>query len=326
MNERVVHVAAPSRLHFGMFSFGQAGQRQFGGVGAMIEGPGVKLTVSASPQPSAEGACEVSGPGAERVKSFAQRVFQSWKQVPEPNCRIEVHSLPGEHVGLGVGTQLAMATAAGLHAFFDRPWSGPEELAESVGRGERSAIGLYGFQRGGLLVEAGKRHREEISPLIAQVALPAAWRFVLITPKRQVGLSGALERRAFERLPPVPIETTAELCRLALLHLVPSAARADFDDFSRHLYQFGYLAGTCFAAEQGGAYASPGLEQLVERLRAQGVEGVGQSSWGPTLFAVLPEQSAAEALVRWLGAEPQYELELCITSASPCGARLDVLE
>ena len=39
-----VHVRAPCRLHFGMFSFGHADRPQFGGVGVMIDPPAVELT------------------------------------------------------------------------------------------------------------------------------------------------------------------------------------------------------------------------------------------------------------------------------------------
>ncbi|MEX0710858.1 MAG: hypothetical protein WD278_00825, partial [Pirellulales bacterium] len=46
MSAQRVHVTAPSRLHFGMLAFGQAGARQFAGVGAMIDSPGVRLSIA----------------------------------------------------------------------------------------------------------------------------------------------------------------------------------------------------------------------------------------------------------------------------------------
>ena len=42
---RLVHVTAPSRLHFGLWSLAAARGRQFGGVGAMIDKPGLRLTI-----------------------------------------------------------------------------------------------------------------------------------------------------------------------------------------------------------------------------------------------------------------------------------------
>jgi beta-ribofuranosylaminobenzene 5'-phosphate synthase len=314
MNSRVIEVTAPSRLHFGMFSFGQPGERQFGGVGAMIDEPGVRLEVAEGQQ------FEVQGPQCERAAEFARHVFAHWGLAKEPGCRIRVVSAPRQHVGLGTGTQLAMSVAVGLHTFFDRAGSATE-LAQSVGRGQRSAIGLHGFASGGLLVEAGKRRPEEISPLVARIDLPAAWRFVLVCPRRETGLFGPQERMAFERLPPVPLAVTNELCRLAMLHLLPAARCTEFDDFSRALYRFGEAAGLCFAAEQAGAFATARLASLVDRIRAQGIEGVGQSSWGPTLFALLSDQAAAESFAAWLASsDVGDELEITIARPNNIGA------
>src|SRR5439155_6189948 len=108
----------------------------------------------------------------------------------------------------GVGTQFALAVAAGLNAFFDLPSQGATELALSVGRGLRSAVGTYGFVFGGLLVEQGKLQEELISPLDCRINLPDPWRFVLVRPKGMSGLAGEDEADAFRRLPDVPPPAT----------------------------------------------------------------------------------------------------------------------
>src|SRR6185437_12492214 len=114
------------------------------------------------------------------------------------------------------------------------------ELARSVGRGLRSAIGLYGFAKGGLLFEAGKLSSDEISPLVGRVAVCGAWRWVLLCPREETGLHGESERLAFDRLPPVPPGITDELCSLAALEIMPAAATGDFSRFSDALYRFGH--------------------------------------------------------------------------------------
>ena len=53
------------------------------------------------------------------------------------------------------------------------------------------------------------------------------------------------------------------------------------------MYELNARAGDAFAAAQGGRYAAPAVTALVARLRGLGVKGVGQSSWGPTVFAVV---------------------------------------
>src|SRR5262245_59268806 len=116
-----VEIATPLRLHFGLFSFGEvqasgnsqhAPRRQFGGVGVMAGLSGPRVRISAAPR------LEASGPLAERALEFARRWGQSQKLSEALSCRIEIISSPPEHSGLGVGTQLALAVAAGLNLFF----------------------------------------------------------------------------------------------------------------------------------------------------------------------------------------------------------------
>jgi len=314
---RSVHVVAPSRLHFGMLSFGQPIVRQFGGAGAMIDAPGLRLSIEASDRFSSE------GPLCGRVSEFVAVLRRRSAWLPrEPQCRIEVTSAPRQHVGLGSGTQLGMAVAIGLNAFFEGPLRTATEFASAVGRGRRSAIGVHGALEGGLLVEAGKHTHEEISPLVSRVELPSAWRFVLLTFHGEQGLSGAAEEGAFDRLPPVPRATTAELARTLLVELLPAAVDGDFERFGDSLYRFGRVAGECFAAQQGGAFAGPRSSRLVERLRASGVRGVGQTSWGPTLFALTSSLTEAERLIDSLRHEDfSAGIEWMIAAPNACGTR-----
>ena len=155
-----------------------------------------------------------------------------------------------------------------------------------------------------MLVEAGKQRRDELGPLVARVDLPARWRFLLITPSGGQGLSGEAEMQAFDRLPAIPLLTTERLCRLALLDMLPAAQAGDFAHFSQAYFDYGHLAGACFATEQGSAYASPRLAEIVGRVRAMGIGGIIQSSWGPTLAALLPDRGAAGELEQVLRADP----------------------
>ena len=184
LSPTTIEVAAPSRLHFGMFSFGRPQERQFGGVGAMVAAPGLRLRATAAP------AFCASGVLAERVTEFAQRVGVAWGLEGAPPAHIEVVAAPPGHVGLGVGTQLGMAVAMALSALAERPVDDSARLAESVQRGERSAVGSYGFSLGGLIIEAGKLPSDRLSPLITRQPLPDSWRFVLVQPRGVEGLSG----------------------------------------------------------------------------------------------------------------------------------------
>lgn len=318
MSGRTIEIVAPSRLHFGLLAFGRTDERQFGGAGAMVDRPGLRLVATSAD------AFSVRGRLAQRTEEIARQVTAALGRDELPACRLEVQSAPAEHVGLGLGTQLALAVASALCTWWDLPLREPVEMARLAGRGVRSAVGTYGFFLGGLIVEAGKWPSEPLGALSTRRALPEDWRFVLVRPTRERGLSGGDERQAFADLPPVSPGTTAELARLALLHLAPAAAAAHFEEFSDSLLAFNRLAGLCFAARQGGAYASAALARLIERMQESGARGVGQSSWGPTLFALLPDAARAATFAADLQAQIGPDHEIVVTAPNNTGAQTRV--
>jgi beta-RFAP synthase len=314
MSGGIVQVVAPSRLHFGMLSVNQSGRRQFGGLGAMVEIPGLHLRVRPAER------LEVAGLLAKRVRQIAERL----EGAGGLKCHIEVIRAPREHIGLGTGTQLGMAIAAAVNALSGEPPLDAVELARRVGRGERSAIGVYGFAQGGLLFESGKMEDEAISPLVAREGLPEEWRFVLFCPHGKRGLSGDAERQAFAALPPVPLERSKMLERLARQVIIPAAREGNFADFSEGIYQFGYYAGMNFAHAQGGPFANRRLASLIGCAREMAVGGVGQSSWGPTLYAVCRNEAAANRFRDQLAQTPQgRNLEIWISRPNNTGARIE---
>ena len=315
---RAVRVTAPSRLHFGLLSFGDPTRRQFGGCGAMVEQPGLRLSITDSDR------FAVAGLLGERVRRIVSRWQAAFGGSQLPPCRMEVESAPPLHTGLGVGTQLTLSIAAALQAFVGAAPLPAPQLAAAMGRGARSAIGTHGFAQGGLLAELGKLPDEAVAALHARVSLPAAWRFVLITSIAGEGLSEGAERNAFDQLPPVPQATAKRLERLMLDGILPAAREARFEDFSKAIQEFGFASGNCFAAVQGGAYNGPQITALVRQLQSLGATGVGQSSWGPTIYAACRDPSAAEALAREVSAR-NWAAPHQITIAAPNnrGARLE---
>jgi beta-RFAP synthase len=212
-----------------------------------------------------------------------------------PPCRLEVVDAPPQHSGLGVGTQLSLATAVAV--LWSQGIVPPNvvALAAMLGRGRRSAIGTHGFADGGLLVDAGKQAAGEVAPLAARADLPSIWRVVLLLGEPSPNVCGDDEESAFARLPPVSQRTSGELRRLATDEIVPAAATGDFERFAAAVSRFNAVSGECFAAVQGGPYASPQAARWVRRLGQLGAPA-GQSSWGPTLFAFAANERRAESL------------------------------
>lgn len=302
----MTRVITPNRLHFGLFHVPTDGLarwpgiadepglpvRAFGGVGLLIDQPG--LVVSARPA----NAWQFEGPLASRAQLFALRYLGTVPEADRRPFQVLVERCPTEHTGLGVGTQLGLAVGKALATETGSPHFTAVELAERVGRGDRSAIGVHGFDRGGLIVEPGKAPNETVSPLLTRVVLPDEWRVVVLTPTVRDPWHGHRERKAFEVAGTLarPPGLTDTLCRIALLGMLPAAVGGDLDAFGEAVYEFNRRAGEPFAAAQGGPYASPEVNELIGAVRRAGARGVGQSSWGPSVFAVVGSQDAGTEL------------------------------
>jgi beta-RFAP synthase len=335
----MIRVRTGSRLHFGLLGVGPAtpghaghwpsrlGEpalpaRRFGGVGLMVQAPGVHLNASSAPDWSAH------GPLAGRALAFVRRFLEQTAphRIPPQQLLIE-HAAP-EHMGLGTGTQLALAVAralalAGGLAHLDVP-----DLARLMGRGLRSALGVHGFLHGGFMVDGGKGDTDRLAPLIARIPFPADWRLVLVLAPWGPGLHGLPEREAFHELAarqPALAETDA-LCRLVLLGMLPALRERDLAAFGEALHDFNARVGAAFAPVQGGPYAGPRVAELVAWLR-QSCPGVGQSSWGPGVFAVVEDEERAAHLAgrvrRQFALGPE---EVVVTPACNGGAATEVGE
>jgi beta-RFAP synthase len=302
----MISVRTGSRLHFGLFSLpseqagpwlNQEGQstiprRQFGGVGLMIEKPGIELTVEKADKWSAE------GPLADRALHFARLYCNHTGDTDK--FRIQIEAAAPEHVGLGTGTQLGLAIALAICNPYELIGMG-STLADDIGRGIRSQIGVYGFDHGGLIVEGGKASGEVRAPLLFREYFWDDWSILLIVPHGLQGAHGKREVDAFAELADRGCDdhATEALCRVVLLSLIPALKEHDLPTFGEALYDFNCRAGAMFASAQGGIYAHPRVEKTVKFLRGAGVKGVGQSSWGPTVFAIVESERIAE-LREWL--------------------------
>jgi beta-RFAP synthase len=285
----------------------------------MIETPGILLRAHEATEWSSE------GPLAERALVFARQFLNSLRQDdPARNWnprRLVIEQSAPEHAGLGTGTQLGLAVAGVLARSFDLN-AGPVELARRIGRGARSALGLHGFEMGGLLVDGGKVGAGS-APLLARLPFPEAWRLVLVLPGG-VGLHGSGEQQAFARLAGrLSVSATETLCRLVLLGMLPALAEGDLDAFGEALFDFNARVGEAFAAEQGGTYSGPAVADVVGRLRAGGVKGVAQSSWGPTVCAVVEDEEHAAHLARRTAAQLGSDTTVWVSRGMNEGARIE---
>jgi beta-RFAP synthase len=302
-----VTVRAPGRLHLGFLDPSGSLGRRFGSLGIVINGFETEIEISASAfeQVTASGPAERAE--IDRAAGYLHLMQRHTGRYEPLHLRL-VRVVPA-HAGFGSGTQLALAIG---RAFAQ--WHGLDTstaaLAGWLGRGRRSGIGITGFDLGGLLVDGGPGADGAPAPVLARVALPEAWRVLVVQDSALKGLSGANEREGIAALPALSQAVAADICHQVLMRVLPAAAGAEFAPFAAGITRIQRVLGEYFAPAQGGsAYTSAAVGRLVEwigsatRAAVEPDHGagcgaaIGQSSWGPTGFAILPSQAGAETVI-----------------------------
>ncbi len=285
-----VTVKTPARLHLGLIEMNGDLGRLFGGLGVGIDHPNVVVEAQSAKN------FEVSGKKTELVKDIANRFFAAY---PVPHhVHLNVAEAIPCHVGLGSGTQLSIAIAVALAKVLNLKASVPE-LAVAVGRAKRTSVGTSIFQYGGFVVDGGKNQKTQaFPPLIFRQPFPKDWRFVVVIPEQNEGLSNSQENYAFKKLNVMPASDAGNMCRLTMLKLLPALAEHDIQSFGDALTRIQVITGNHFAQAQGGTYASPACADCIAFMKQIGAYGVGQSSWGPALYGVVKQEQAREALAK----------------------------
>ncbi len=298
-----VVVEAPARLHLGFLDPDASLGRRFGSLGLVIEDMSAVLELARETQAGAN--LIEAASDTERLSAHLARL-QAETGRGEP-LRLRLRQAPPEHGGFGSGTQLALALGrafATLHAL-----SMPTvELARLLGRGHRSGIGVAGFDSGGLLLDAGQGAGGAAAPVVSRIAFPEAWRVVLVMDPRRSGLCGEAERAAMANLPPFPQQRAAALCHQVLMRVLPGAATGDIEAFATGVSAMQAEIGAYFAAHQGGSmFTSPEVRRAMKWIAGATTAAVGQSSWGPTGFAIVASEDEARRVLAGVAAAGQLD-------------------
>ncbi len=286
-----VVVKTPARLHLGMLDLNGDLGRHFGSIGVAIQWPNVIVEATRA------AAWQVEGAEQERVWGAIEQLCQHYPLPGAAYIRLR-ESIPS-HVGLGSGTQLTLATGVALARLYGLQIP-LREMAHHLGRGVHSGIGVVAFQGGGFMVDGGvTAEGGGIPPLLFRYPFPAGWFFVVVIPEpERRGVSGMDEAQAFQALPPAPAEMVGRICRLLVMKMLPALIERRIADFGVAMTEIQRLVGDCFASQQsGGRFAMPLSGQVIEYLLQHGAHGAGQSSWGPTVYALVEGEQEAHRLV-----------------------------
>ena len=281
----------------------------------LIDGPVTCVRLSRAAETN------VQGPERDRAAQALSRMVEHLAVSGGHALRI-ASAMPA-HAGLGSGTQLALAVATAVRRLHG---IAPDLRGDAVrlGRGARSGVGIGLFEQGGLVLDGGHGEgHDALPPLLARLAVPEAWRALLLLDPAGHGLSGVAERTAFAALPPMAETDTAAICRLVLMQALPALAEADLPRFGRTITQIQERLGDYFAPAQGGRFTSSRVTHALAALRRLGASGVGQSSWGPTGFAFAGDEAEAHRLRDGLLADGAAEgLDIQVRRPLNHGARI----
>ncbi|CAA2139439.1 beta-ribofuranosylaminobenzene 5'-phosphate synthase family protein [Hyphomicrobium sp. ghe19] len=316
-----IRVTAPARLHLGFLDLNGGLGRRYGSIGLSIDRPSTQLTLTKAGHHSA------TGPESQRAVALLRKFAGEDSDKNQDNgYAITVSEAIPAHAGLGSGTQLALAVGAAVARMEGRELSAAD-LAALGDRGARSGIGLEAFRSGGFIIDGGKGKEDRPPPLTLRSDFPAEWRVMLILDPRDAGVSGEAETTAFAGLPPFSEASAAHICRLVLMKLVPGLKEEDLGAFGSALTEIQEIVGGHFATKQGGSpWTSEAVGHLAARMGELGATGIGQSSWGPTGFAFVESQKAAERLYHSLYEDAKgLGLEIQIAQGRNSGAIIETL-
>lgn len=290
-----VTVTVPARLHLGFLDLNGDLGRRFGSIGVAISDLKTRISFHRALHTS------VRGPETDRVRHHVETTRRFLGIADGFDVRVE--EVVPSHAGLGSGTQLALAVAAGLRRLHGFPIDVRGD-ALRLGRGRRSGVGIGLFDRGGFVVDGGQGEAGGIAPVVSRLEFPERWRILVVLDPARHGLNGASELSAFATLAPMPDAQAAHLCRLVLMGVLPSLAESALPGFAAAIQEIQAQLGDYFAPAQGGRFSSPAVARALEHLQRAGALGIGQSSWGPTGFAFAPSAEEAERLAATLRRSP----------------------
>ena len=291
-DDRRVIIETPSRIHLGLIDLHGGIGRVDGGIGISLEEPGILLEVRPCREIRTAGGDEASRATAQRVAASVLREIRA-----PGGVEITLRRTYPSHVGLGSGSQLALAVARGTCELFGR--SHPvRELALMAGRGGTSGIGTAAFEQGGFIVDGGHSFGPGAdkdgfrpsaasagvrpAPVIARHDFPPAWQVVLATPRIPAGASGVREVDIFRKACPVPLEEVRETCHEVLMRMLPGVVDRDLGLFARAVNRIQDLG---FKRVEH-SLQPPETRLLMEEMLDAGAPCAGMSSFGPTVYAI----------------------------------------
>ncbi len=289
----MLRIKTPSRIHMTLIDLNGEIGRVDGGIGITLEEPSIEIV--------AEKSDEVIVRGDPDLK---ERMIKACEAVcPGKGVAIDIKRSYWNHIGLGSGTQAALAAGVAIARLYELDIT-PRDVAATVGRGGTSGIGIGSFEKGGFLLDGGHRMSAKkaflpssfsqgvpTAPLLLNYAFPH-WDIVLAIPPMK-GAHDLYEKDIFARVCPIPRREVEELCHVILMQMLPSILEKDLETFGKAvntIQEVGF--------KKRELNLQPGARELIRVMTDAGAAGAGMSSFGPTVYAITDAPDKVIAAVR----------------------------
>ncbi|WGI17690.1 beta-ribofuranosylaminobenzene 5'-phosphate synthase family protein [Methanonatronarchaeum sp. AMET-Sl] len=273
-----VIVSAPARLHLGFINLSDEYPLRYGGVGLAIQEPRNKFKIKKSNQTTIKTNQNIP---ESHIESIRERTEKIVRYLGVGGVEVEVESVIPMHKGFGSGTQTTLSILTAIKHLYDTEVD-VELVAEDLGRFKYSRVGLNTFRDGGFVVEAGETGQ------IYRTNFPKEWKILIAVPPG-TGVSGKKEQKALQKLLPTTPRYTEKVSAEILCRMIPSINK-DLQEFNKAIHNIQQQMGQTFKPIQNGQYATKKGQKLTKKLQKIS-KGVGQSSWGPTIYQITNKQN-----------------------------------
>jgi beta-ribofuranosylaminobenzene 5'-phosphate synthase len=282
-------VSAPSRLHFGLMNESGLLGRIDGGVGAAIASPAWQYTL----RPAR--AWTVAGCSSAELRRDCRAMCKRLSAgLGIPPMAVEISRSVPPHAGFGSKTSLLGSLALALYRIAD---GSPErdDIIAAARRGGTSGVGIHTVQTGGCVVDLGRSYPAGKSVFVpsslAQAAAPSLlagfpapdlkvvhFRFA------ETGPSGQAELDVFRQACPVPGSETSAMIVNFVCRVLPGLVEQDEVALNTGIAAIQHL-GLKRAEWEAQSAETKAFRAFLARKHPE--VGLGLSSMGPTMFAIL---------------------------------------
>lgn len=290
-----MEIETSARLHLSLIDLNGSEGRIDGGIGITLKNPSLILE------------CDFNDSQTEilfedtrysYVDEYKSKILTACNNMQEylginNSYRFRVKKIYPIHHGLGLGTQLLLSTGQ-LVAKINGVDLNVFEIAKIVQRGGTSGIGVHSFNHGGLIIDGG--HKKNIKkdflpssashvappPLLVRYDFPEDWNILIATPNFNQGVSGSREVNIFQEYSPINLHDVERICYITLMKLMPAVLEKDivsFGDAINKIQTIGFKK-----IERN--LQSQKVNNIIEYMLDNGIEGAGMSSFGPTCFGI----------------------------------------